>query len=162
MTNEQAERPEKMAHGLVEKRPKPCAVLAGTPSDSHTWNLLFVQLLLEENGWDVHNLGACVQPTMLVDESLRAKPDLVVISTVNGHGAQDARQVIAALRAEPALAQVPVSLGGKLCVSEDRARDAVPGLLAAGFDAVLVGDTAVPDFQELLARVAAARYARRP
>lgn len=144
----------------VESRPKPCAVLAGTPSDSHTWNLLFVQLLLEENGWTVNNLGACVPPAMLVDESLRTAPDLIVLSTVNGHGAQDARRVIAALRAEPALAEVPVSIGGKLCVSEDRSREAASGLLAAGFDAVLVGDTAVPDFRKLLARVAAQRYAR--
>jgi methylaspartate mutase sigma subunit len=145
----------------METRPKPYAVLSSTPSDSHTWNLLFVQLLLEENGWSVTNLGPCVPPAMLVDETVRRVPDLVVISTVNGHGAQDARQVIAALRAEPVLAGVPVSLGGKLCVSEDRARAAAPGLVADGFDAVLVGDTAVPDFETLLARVAAQRYARR-
>jgi methylaspartate mutase sigma subunit len=145
----------------VETRPKPYAVLSSTPSDSHTWNLLFVQLLIEESGWSVTNLGACVPPAMLVDESLRRVPDLIVISTVNGHGAQDARRVISALRAEPALADVPVSLGGKLCVSEDRARDAAAGLVAAGYDAVLVGDSAVPEFQSLLARVAAQRCARR-
>ncbi|WP_424533410.1 cobalamin B12-binding domain-containing protein [Sphaerisporangium viridialbum] len=148
---------------IAEKRPKPYAVLSSTPSDSHTWNLLFVQLLMEEIGWSVANLGACVPVAMLLDESLRRVPDLIVISTVNGHGAQEARQVIAALRAEPSLSRVPVALGGKLCVSEDRERAVVDELAAAGYDAVLVGDTAVPAFRSLLAGAAATpgRHARR-
>lgn len=146
-------------HCTVTTQPNPCAVLSSTPSDSHTWNLLFIQLLLEENGWSVDNLGPCVPPATLVDESLHRAPDLIVISTVNGHGAQDARQVIAALRAQPALTDVPVVLGGKLCVSEDQALAAAPGLVASGYDAVLVGDCAVPRFRSLLARVAARRYA---
>ncbi|MFC4590849.1 cobalamin B12-binding domain-containing protein [Sphaerisporangium corydalis] len=142
-------------HCIAEKRPKPYAVLSSTPSDSHTWNLLFVQMLMEENGWSVTNLGACVPVAMLMDESLRRVPDMIVLSTVNGHGAQEARQVIAALRAQPSLARVPVALGGKLCVSEDRERAVVDELVAAGFDAVLVGDTAVPVFRSLLTRAAA-------
>lgn len=141
---------------ITETRPKPYAVLGGTPSDSHTWNLLFIQLLMEENGWSVTNLGACVPVATLVDESLRRVPDLIVISTVNGHGAQDARQVIEGVRAEQALSRVPVSLGGKLCVNEDLERAAVGELAAAGFDAVLVGETAVPAFLSLLAQVATA------
>jgi methylaspartate mutase sigma subunit len=148
---------------ITETRPKPYAVLGSTPSDSHTWNLLFIQLLMEENGWSVTNLGACVPVATLVDESLRRVPDLIVISTVNGHGAQDARQVIEGLRSEPSLSRVPISLGGKLCVSEDLERQAVDDLVAAGFDAVLVGDAAVPAFRSLLAQVATApeRHASR-
>ena len=144
----------------TEKRTKPTAILAGTPSDSHTWNLLFVQLLLEENGWSVTNLGACVPVAMLLDESLRQPPDMIVISTVNGHGAQDARQIIEAVRAQPSLSRVPVFLGGKICVSEERERAAVGELSAAGYDAVLVGDDAVPVFRSVLARVAAGRERR--
>jgi methylaspartate mutase sigma subunit len=137
---------------IAEKRPKPYAVLSSTPSDSHTWNLLFVQLLMEENGWSVNNLGACVPIAMLLDESLRRVPDLIVLSTVNGHGAQEAREAITALHAEPALTGVPVCLGGKLSVSEDAERAAAGELAAAGYDAVLVGDAAVPAFRSLLAQ----------
>ncbi|MEU8269172.1 cobalamin B12-binding domain-containing protein [Sphaerisporangium sp. NPDC049002] len=148
---------------ITEKRPKPYAVLSSTPSDSHTWNLLYVQLLMEENGWTVTNLGACAPVAMLLDESLRRVPDMIVISTVNGHGAQEARQVIAALRAEPSLSRVPVALGGKLCVSEDREQAVVGELAAAGYDAVLVGDAAVPAFRSLLAEAAGTpgQHARR-
>jgi methylaspartate mutase sigma subunit len=143
-------------HCITEnrQRQKPYVVLGTTPSDSHIWNLLFVQLLMEENGWSVTNLGACTPVTMLVDESLRRVPDLIVISSVNGHGAQEARQVIEAVRAEPALSRVPVSIGGKLCVSEELERAAVGDLIAAGFDSVLIGDSAVRSFRSLLAQVA--------
>jgi methylaspartate mutase sigma subunit len=132
-------------------------VLSTIPSDSHTWNLLFLQLLMEENGWSVTNLGACVPVPMLVDESLSQEPDMIVISTVNGHGAQEGLDVITALRGEPALSDVPVLLGGKIDVSEARQRDDVGGLLAAGYDAVLIGDAAVPQFQHLLDQAAAPR-----
>lgn len=54
-----------------------------------------------------------------------------MISTVNGHGAQQGLDVIAALRAEPVLADVPVVLGGKIDVSEARQRADMDGLLAA-------------------------------
>jgi methylaspartate mutase sigma subunit len=134
--------------------PKPCAVLGSTPSDSHTWNLLFVQLLMEENGWSVTNLGACVPLSMLIDESLRRTADMIVISTVNGHGTQEARQAIEAIRAQPSLARVPVFLGGKISVSEDREREAVGELVAAGYDGVLVGDDAVPAFRTHLTQAA--------
>ncbi len=138
----------------TEQRTRPTVVLASIPSDSHTWNLLFLQLLLEEHGWSVTNLGACVPVPMLLDESLRRVPDLIVISTVNGHGAQEARQIIEAVRARPALSRVPVFLGGKISVSEERERAAVGELSAAGYDAVLVGDDAVPAFRTHLTQAA--------
>lgn len=49
-------------------------VLSTIPSDSHTWNLLFLQLLLEEHGCEVTNLGACVPVATLVGESAQSGP----------------------------------------------------------------------------------------
>jgi methylaspartate mutase sigma subunit len=141
-----------MPFRIDAKRRKPHAILATTPSDSHTWNLLFIQLLMEENGWSVTNLGACVPVTRLLDESLRQVPDMIVISTVNGHGAQDASRLITALRTEPSLAGLPVYLGGKICVSADRERNAAAELAAAGYNAVLTGENAVPAFLSVLAQ----------
>jgi len=134
-----------------EGRHKPHAILATTSSDSHTWNLLFIQLLIEESGWSVANLGSCTPVGLLRDECLRQPPDMIVISTVNGHGAQEAPGIIAVLHAEPALDEIPVYLGGKLCTSTQDERDAVPGLLAAGYTGVLVGEDAVPVFRTALA-----------
>jgi methylaspartate mutase sigma subunit len=90
-------------------REQPSVVLTGVSSDSHTWNLVFLQLLIAEHGCRVTNLGPAVPADLLVAECLRIDPDLVVVSTVNGHGAADGLAAIAALRAEPRLADTPWS-----------------------------------------------------
>lgn len=128
----------------------PHAVLSTIPSDSHTWNLLFLQLLLEEQGWEVTNLGACVPVETLVTESAARPPGLIVVSTVNGHGAEEAPVLARAVRAEPALARVPLVIGGKLDTEGSTAPDAHPALTEAGFDAVLIGPNAVPGLLNLL------------
>lgn len=63
--------------------------MASVASDSHTWNLVFLYLLLEELGFDVVNLGASLPDDILISECTRIEPDLVVISSVNGHGYND-------------------------------------------------------------------------
>ncbi|MFI0242121.1 cobalamin B12-binding domain-containing protein [Streptomyces sp. NPDC016845] len=128
----------------------PHAVLSTIPSDSHTWNLLFLQLVLEEQGWEVTNLGACVPVSTLVTESAARPPGLIVVSTVNGHGAEEAPALARAVRAEPALAQVPLVIGGKLDTRGATGPDARPELTDAGFDAVLTGPNAVPRLLALL------------
>ncbi|MFC7615767.1 cobalamin B12-binding domain-containing protein [Actinokineospora soli] len=86
--------------------------MAGTASDAHTWNLVFLELYCGERGHDVVNLGPCVPPELLVDECLRVRPRLVVISTVNGHGLVDGQRAVEALRARPELADTPIVIGG--------------------------------------------------
>lgn len=111
------------------------AVLSATASDSHTWNLVYLQLLLEEHGFQVRNLGACVAESTLVVECAAVLPDLVVLSSVNGHGFYDGRSAIRALRAAPALRGTAIVIGGMLGI-EDADQDRAFGLLAAGFDGV--------------------------
>lgn len=143
-----------MSHIIGETRREPHAVLTTVPSDSHTWNLLFIQLLLEESGWSVTNLGCCTPVARLLEESLRLVPDMIVISTVNGHGAQEAPRLITALRAEPLLADVPVYLGGKICISEEDQASAAAELVDAGYSGVFFGEEAVPAFRSVLAQAA--------
>ncbi|HEY7592086.1 MAG TPA: cobalamin-dependent protein [Actinophytocola sp.] len=111
-------------------------LVSSVASDAHTWNLVYLQLVLEELGHRVINLGACVPDDLLVAECLRARPDLVVISTVNGHGRRDGRRVIGRVRTCQELAATPVVIGGKLGIDGPRAKDHRAVLLDAGFDAV--------------------------
>ncbi len=111
-------------------------VISSVSSDAHTWNLVFLQLLIEELGFEVVNLGSCVPDDLLVSECRSLRPDMVVISSVNGHGYQDALRVIARLRGYPQLAQTPVVIGGKLGTSGGQSEQQVNDLLAAGFNAV--------------------------
>jgi methylaspartate mutase sigma subunit len=122
-------------------------VVSSVASDSHTWNLIYLQLLLEELGHRVTNLGACVPDGLIVDECRRLRPDLVVISSVNGHGYHDGRRVIGKLRTCPELRDTPVVIGGKLGITGGGDRGLLEELRAAGFDAVFEDGTGVAQFQ---------------
>nr|WP_314254115.1 cobalamin-dependent protein [Streptomyces sp. DSM 40907] len=111
-------------------------IVSSVQSDSHTWNLVFLQLLIEELGYDVVNLGATVPDELLVSESLARKPELIVISSVNGHGYQDGLRVVRKLRLHAVLRDTPVVIGGKLGIAGGESDQHVANLLDAGFDAV--------------------------
>ncbi|MFD1151685.1 cobalamin B12-binding domain-containing protein [Saccharothrix hoggarensis] len=110
-------------------------VLSSVFSDAHTWNLVFLQLLLEEHGCQVTNLGACVPEDLLLEHCRDHRPDLVVISTVNGHGHLDGVRLARLLRADPDTADLRLVIGGKLGVAGGA--ESRHELLAAGFDLVV-------------------------
>lgn len=111
-------------------------VVTSSTSDSHTWNLLFLQLLLQELGHAVVNLGACVPAELLIEECRRHRPDLVVVSSVNGHGHRDGMTTIGAFRSDPELAGTTIIIGGKLRTSDAPDVRYANELMGAGFNAV--------------------------
>jgi methylaspartate mutase sigma subunit len=115
-------------------------LLTGTASDSHTWNLVYLQLFLEELGHRVRNLGPCVTDELLTGVCAAERPDLVVISSVNGHGYRDGLNAVRALRA--ANLHPAVVIGGKLGVAGQADPERRRRLLEAGCTAVFDdGDT---------------------
>ncbi len=137
---------------------KPLKVLlSSVSSDSHTWNLVFMQLLLEELGHEVINLGACVPDQMIIDHCKQDAPDLLVISSVNGHGSIDGERMIRSLRADPALRHLPAVIGGKLTTTarigfeEHRQR-----LEDAGFSTVFDDASDTSNFKLFVDKVAGA------
>jgi methanogenic corrinoid protein MtbC1 len=114
------------------------AVIATVPSDSHMWNLVYIELLLRENGWDVNNLGACTPAEFVVEICLAQRPDMLVVSTVNGHGHIGGRKLIGQLRSQPELEYLPVVIGGKLGTLGSENSTFVEPLIAAGYSAVFV------------------------
>jgi methylaspartate mutase sigma subunit len=124
-------------------------VVTTTSSDAHTWNLIYLQLLLRERGHDVLNLGACVPDSLVVGACRRHRPDLVVVSSVNGHGANDGLRLIRRFRAVRELAATPVVIGGKLGTAGEGIAWA-PRLREAGFDAVFDETTGILPFRQYL------------
>ncbi|MFD1147722.1 cobalamin B12-binding domain-containing protein [Saccharothrix hoggarensis] len=120
--------------------------MSSVSSDSHTWNLVFLQLLLEESGHEVVNVGACVPDDLLISECVAHRPDAVVISTVNGHGHVDGKRLIGRLRDVPELRGLPVVIGGKFGVAGAADRGYAAELAAAGFDAVFQDSSDVRGF----------------
>lgn len=129
-------------------------VVSSVASDAHTWNLVYLQLALEELGHRVHNLGACVPDQLLVSECLRIRPDLVLVSSVNGHGFQDGLRLIGRVRAHPELAATPVVIGGKLGIAGPAGQECREQLQAAGFDAVVEDGAGIDALRSITRRVA--------
>ncbi|MFI6850365.1 cobalamin-dependent protein [Kitasatospora sp. NBC_00085] len=126
-------------------------IVSGLSSDAHTWNLVFLQLLIEELGYDVVNLGPTVPDELLESEIRAHDPALVVISSVNGHGYQDGVRVIRKLRAVPALARTPMVIGGKLGIAGGSDEARLRELVEAGFNAVFEdGRTEQGSFERFL------------
>ncbi len=113
-----------------------CVIVTGTASDAHTWNLVFLQMLLEELGHEVTNLGPCMPDDELVETCRRARPALIVMSSVNGHGVSDGLRVIERLREQPELAATPIVIGGKLGIAGADNTRYSHTLMEAGFDGV--------------------------
>ncbi|MGW4648431.1 cobalamin B12-binding domain-containing protein [Kitasatospora sp. NPDC004289] len=134
-------------------------LVTSVASDAHTWNLIYLQLLLEESGHRVTNLGACVPDQLLIDECLARRPDLVVVSTVNGHGLNDGRRVIRQLRARPELRATRVVIGGKLGIAGAEQDGQVAELTEAGFDAVFQDGTGIARFHDYVRAIPARRAA---
>ncbi|MGW0819548.1 cobalamin B12-binding domain-containing protein [Streptomyces viridiviolaceus] len=144
-------RPAEPEPGHDTARARGLVVVSGVASDAHTWNLVFLQLLIEELGYEVVNLGPCVPDEMLVEECGLLEPDLVVISSVNGHGRQDGLRLIGRIRACESLVATPVAIGGKLAISDDNAERIARELTAAGYDAVFPdGAAGVAEFRNFV------------
>ena len=111
-------------------------LVTSVSSDAHTWNLVYLQLLLEEWGHRVTNLGACVHEDLLVSRCVELRPDVVVMSSINGHGWRDGQRAVTALRGHGEFTHTPVVIGGKLGIDGPGGESMVLALRAAGFDAV--------------------------
>jgi methylaspartate mutase sigma subunit len=121
-------------------------LVTGTVSDAHTWNLIFLQHYLEEFGHSVVNLGPCVPDELLAARCRTLAPDLVVLSSVNGHGCTDGLRTVIHLRRHADLTGIPIVIGGKLGTDGRSDPSRVDSLLAAGCAAVFEdGDLAAFD-----------------
>ncbi len=123
-------------------------LLATVESDSHIWNLVYLQKFLEENGAEVRNLGACTPVDSVLQGISDDRPDLLVVSSVNGHGHHGARVLLSSIRQHGL--DVPSVVGGKLTTAEsdnDRVRR---DLLAHGYTEVFNGEDAIERFRDFL------------
>ncbi|WP_239396719.1 cobalamin B12-binding domain-containing protein [Frankia sp. CiP3] len=111
-------------------------LLTTVSSDSHTWNLVFLHLLLEEAGYQVHNLGPCVPDDLVLSSITALRPDALVVSTVNGHGRMDGARLIRRIRTAPSTRYIPAIIGGRLGIHGDAGKGISAELLDAGFDTV--------------------------
>ncbi|QXI48070.1 MULTISPECIES: cobalamin B12-binding domain-containing protein [Pseudomonas] len=136
---------------------QPLCLLATVESDSHMWNLVYLQMWLGERGLEVKNLGSCTPVQAVLDAVEQHRhARLLVISSVNGHGYSQGLTLIHALRQQ--YPHLHVVIGGKLTTSEEQTRAVREELLGAGYNAVFTEADALDAFQHHLERLAQARY----
>lgn len=129
------------------------AILTTTASDSHSWNLVFMQLFLEERGYRVRNLGVCVPLDLLVRECRRDQPDLVVVSTLNGHGYLEGARIALRLAELDERQGMALVIGGALATDRGLAERCASALRQAGFDAVFSGSRSLAELSDFLKRL---------
>jgi methylaspartate mutase sigma subunit len=115
---------------------KDIVVLTSIPSDSHTWNLVYLDLFISERGFEVVNLGACTPVELVRRRCREVEPRLVVVSTVNGHGGLQAQELARSLANLPKRDRIELVLGGKLGIHGEVDATRTRALLTAGFDHV--------------------------
>ncbi|MFB6816772.1 cobalamin B12-binding domain-containing protein [Streptomyces sp. NPDC056347] len=103
-------------------------------------------MLLEDLGHKVVNLGSCVPEDEIVESCCKFQPDLLVVSSVNGHGFHDAEPLIGAIRSRWELTGLPTVIGGKLGVAGNGEEEA-DALMRAGFDAVFQDGVDIAAFE---------------
>ena len=125
-------------------------ILTTIPSDAHSWNLVFLQMFLEERGCRVVNLGTCV-PFDVVEAACRAeRPDLVVVATTNGHGYMEGAELARRLGGLEHRPRMKLVIGGKLGIDQEQDARYAALLQAAGYDGVFCGPAALDEFTALL------------
>lgn len=132
---------------------KQTALLTTVPSDSHSWNLVFMEFLLNDLGYKVENLGPNTPMDEVVSRLNRNGSAIVVVSTVNGHGYLEGAELARRIRAETGHLD-GLYIGGKICTENDPQTIARHSetLKTAGFDEVFDDSVAnsFDAFQELV------------
>jgi methylmalonyl-CoA mutase cobalamin-binding subunit len=134
------------ANGINKKRLR--VVIATIPSDSHTWNLVFLELLFKNHDCDTLNLGCCTPYSEIQKNSKNI--DLVVISTVNGHGYSEGLELIQFLKNTMKNTIPPIIIGGKLGVKGSENKQYYSTLLNSGYSAVFDDSVPIEDFEKYI------------
>jgi methylaspartate mutase sigma subunit len=130
------------------------AILASTLDDSHQWNLHGVEIELKERNIDVINLGP-LTPCKMIAETVRdRRPDLLVVSTVNGHGVHSMMEVLRTLEEYQLKRSTRIVIGGLLTTDPEETKTAISTLISAGCSGVFTGPEAWSSFDEFLQGVA--------
>ena len=91
----------------------PKIIVCTTPSDSHMWNLVILDLFLQEKDFNVLNLGSNT-PFKAVLESLDTFcPDLVIVSSLNGHLLQDGVEMMRYIQSHKGYVPCSFVAGGR-------------------------------------------------
>ena len=130
-------------------------VLSTVESDSHMWNLVYMQLVLEECGYKTLNLGCCVSEEETIKAVKNYAPALVVISTLNGHGYIQGKKLIEKYRKDLGSCSPTIIIGGNLSTQVSSSAALREDLMKAGYDGVFTGSESIEAFHSFIEKLKA-------
>ncbi|MBV8753559.1 MAG: cobalamin-dependent protein [Pseudonocardiales bacterium] len=114
-----------------------------TESDCHTVSIYLFKLFLEEHGFDVLNLGACVSLDTMFASATKFSADAIVFGAQNGHAYDDLIDL--KLYKQKYRLSCPIFLGGNVAVGAEKADHIIEAIKDLGVDYIVHG------FDEFLA-----------
>lgn len=124
-------------------------LLTTIPSDAHSWNLIYMEKFVQELGFAVTNLGVCVPYDLTVKIAQSLRPNLLLVSTVNGHGYIEGAELAERIRGFNELKDLTMVIGGKINTDIGDIEEHEALLLSAGYDAVFSGKSTIQDFDKM-------------
>ena len=92
--------------------PRGGAVITAAPNEHHELGAWMVADFFRMDGWDVHYLGSNTPEADLLKFLSDVKPFLVCVSVAMSFNLEKAQQLIASMKADPALKDIRVLIGG--------------------------------------------------
>lgn len=127
---------------------KDTVLIAMTESDAHVVAIRLLQVFLEENGYQVINLGACVPLTEVVETASKLKPICIVLGAQNGHALDDIAPLLPLMQKRAF--SCPVLLGGNVSIGSKKSNDSIEKLKTAGVTEIFSSFEDLLDFIEQL------------
>lgn len=108
--------------------------------DVHVVGIRVIEHTLNDNGFEVHSLGAQVSQEEYIQAALETNADAILVSSLSGH----AEILVRSFRdkcAEAGLKDILLYIGGNLVLSEDQLKNAEGIFKGLGFDRVYLPGT---------------------
>lgn len=128
------------------------AIVCTTPSDSHTWNLVILDLFLQEKDFNVVNLGSNTPYREIIETSKNFDPDLIVVSSLNGHAFQEGLELIRQMHSDQRMQFPPLVIGGRASTDPENEIFISKKLKARGFDETFFTVSSLHSFDAYLSQ----------
>ena len=126
----------------------PNALVLGTPSDAHTWNLFYLDLILKESGFNSEVLGGCVNLRDVTKKVGTSYWDIILVSSLNGHFYLESQSVLKSIKKGLGARNPIIVAGGNVDTSNRDINFLERIVKKQGYDEVFFRGDSIKKFQK--------------
>lgn len=125
----------------------PNALVLGPPSDAHTWNLFYLDLILKESGFSSEVLGGCVNLKDITKKVSTSHWDIIVVSSLNGHFYLESQSVLKSIKKGLGASNPIIVAGGNIDTNNRDIDFLERTVKKQGYDEVFFRSDSIKKFQ---------------